>query len=458
MTGKDKVHIVSTKCPGLDPHADLKDACTRGDQRSVQMLLHHRADVHRKDRTGMALLHHAARKGHEKVVAMLLEYGADADVTHPQVGAPLTVAAYSGYLEIVKILLKAGTATTVDEPQRSSSLVASLAASSQKGRPEIVQILLKASADVHARTSDGGSCLHFACKAGHADVLKVLLEGGADANAANVSASTPLHIAAAAGRTEMAKMLLDFKADAGAKDADGATALDAAVLSREATTIRILPGGDKVIDGEATKDLAAFENASVVHVLATRHHIPDDKDLHHACDPAKAALLIKSWLEEKAERPGAVKVFNANTDNAVIMAGREKEANAIWLLNWRRYLQRAYETGGKVLQILVDIPSPMQEAEEEMAADKGVPLVRIDITHLIGSLDISSTAPQELASAKAFERLLKDLPAKLEGWKPKSKAPVTVMRFTPLQITALDPSKNDLDGEAGSIVSEKEMD
>ena len=123
-----------------------------------------------------------------------------------------------------------------------------------------------------------------------------------------------------------------------------------------------------------------------MYLLSTRYYIPDGKDFETCCDPAKAAALVKSTLEQGGKSPGQVKVFNPNTDNAYICAGIEKEANGTWLLNWRKYLGRAKATGGKVQVILVDSPSNMQLAEMDMAEDKGVPVIKIFIAHLRGQL------------------------------------------------------------------------
>ena len=51
-------------------------------------------------------------------------------------------------------------------------------------------------------------------------------------------------------------------------------------------------------------------------------------------------------------------------------------------------VRRARESGGAVFQVLLgDGPSPMQEAEEVMAKDKGVPLIKLDASSLRGELD-----------------------------------------------------------------------
>ena len=38
-------------------------------------------------------------------------------------------------------------------------------------------------------------------------------------------------------------------------------------------------------------------------------------------------------------------VFNPNTDNSLLMRGDPEAANAIWLLNWRKALEKRQEDG-----------------------------------------------------------------------------------------------------------------
>ena len=92
---------------------------------------------------------------------------------------------------------------------------------------------------------------------------------------------------------------------------------------------------------------------------------------------------------------GIVFVFDPNGDNAFLMGGNSKNANAIWLLNWLKALKRAKETGGRVIQIIVpggkdvtdDNPeglSHMQKAEALMASMWGVEVVKLDCREVKG--------------------------------------------------------------------------
>ena len=205
----------------------------------------------------------------------------------------------------------------------------------------------------------------------------MLVAAGPYSNALENGGSTPLRVAALKGHTEAVQRLLGHRADPECKDSQGKTPMDHALENREAKVVRLLPGGVAIIEKKAQEDNKSFDDASIVYLLSTRFHYPDGKDFDTCCDPARAAALVKSTLEQGGKSPGQVKVFNPNTDNAYICVGIEKEANGIWLLNWRKYLCRAKANGGKVLVIPGDNLSNMQLAEKDVAEDKGVPVTRI---------------------------------------------------------------------------------
>merc|ERR1712183_1195513 len=112
------------------------------------------------------------------------------------------------------------------------------------------------------------------------------------------------------------------------------------------------------------------------------------------------------------------------------MQGVEKEANSIWLLNWRWALSLAKKTGGKVWQILVAEPSNMQLAEEDMAKDKGVPVVKIDLTRFKGSLQTESRFSYHEEAKTVQDLLEKELPA-FAAAAPTVETREELVRYTP---------------------------
>ena len=108
-----------------------------------------------------------------------------------------------------------------------------------------------------------------------------------------------------------------------------------------------------------------MEEATVVDVISTRFQMAksekakeeaSEKDedgypTYNSCDPFFTAGNVKYCLEK--DQNGRVIVFNPNTDNSLLMRGDPEAANAIWLLNWRKALDRAKKTGGRCVQIIV---------------------------------------------------------------------------------------------------------
>ena len=161
------------------------------------------------------------------------------------------------------------------------------------------------------------------------------------------------------------------------------------------TVSRTAPAADKALtnnqplvyaflDPEGAKRKGAelrrqFEAAPMVFVLSTRFRLPAEGG---KIDPWHAAAEVKRHLEGtySRDKTGAL-VFNPNFDNAYLMDGDAESANAIWLRNWLYFLELAQRKGGYVVQIVVDPGlSHMQEAEADMAADWGVPVVRSSLS------------------------------------------------------------------------------
>lgn len=55
-------------------------AATRGDRRSVELLLDAGLDINQKGDMGNTVLHYAKRHGHEDIAKILIERGADPDI------------------------------------------------------------------------------------------------------------------------------------------------------------------------------------------------------------------------------------------------------------------------------------------------------------------------------------------------------------------------------------------
>ena len=185
------------------------------------------------------------------------------------------------------------------------------------------------------------------------------------------SRALPLHLAVGKNAPErtVRRLFQAYPEAAKQKDIDGKTPLDwgcAYVMASKqnepnnaaARTLQAL------LESTGQRARSDFEQADIVHVISTRF----------AGESNAAAADVKVLIESLRE---GVACFNPNTDNNKLAAENHAEANAIWLRRWREMLQRAHQTGGCLLQVLSvgEGLSHMQHAEEDMAADKHVPIV-----------------------------------------------------------------------------------
>ena len=124
----------------------------------------------------------------------------------------------------------------------------------------------------------------------------------------------------------------------------------------------------------------AIQEAPVCHCLSVRdmkHSSEEGKP--GSCDPYRTACNLKAILE----RAPGVFVFDPNTDNVVLACTDFETTAGTWLLTWRDALQKAKETGGKLIQIVTRPGlSLMQEQEEAMAGDKSMTVLRLDCTKI----------------------------------------------------------------------------
>ena len=185
-------------------------------------------------------------------------------------------------------------------------------------------------------------------------------------------------LAAAAGHTTIVEALVQRGADVDIKR-DGKTAGDIALENHLPTVCAIIePNHPELQTNKAFK--RRFEDADIVLVFSVKFRRDRDQP-RESCDPFKSAANAKAALEKRE----GVMAFNPNYDNAKFQAGQAELANAIWLLTWREMLELARAKGGCVVQMLVPPGlSKMQEAEADMAKDKGVPVVVLDCRQVKG--------------------------------------------------------------------------
>ena len=175
---------------------------------------------------------------------------------------------------------------------------------------------------------------------------------------------------------------------------DGETAADLAMQNNFPIIFaKIDPEAAKAKGEELTK---AFAASWLVFVISTRFRMADFKSVcesefkskfesedaweRDSCDPFHTAQEVKKALEALAD---GVCCFDPNGDNAFLVSGDAESANGIWLLTWRKMLEYARKTGGRVVQIVTPPGlSDMQIAEANMAKTEGVEVVKLDCTEI----------------------------------------------------------------------------
>ena len=274
-------------------------------------------------------------------------------------------------------------------------------------------LLIRSGAAITERDSTlKQTALHYAIFKNCIEVAKLLVERGAPIQLQNSRGELPFEMvkseetAAAMLRcaidcgkpAELAAPLLERFPQA-RELADGQAALGSARARHDAAWIRLLSHEEAEL--LKVHELKAIATAEKIFVLSTRYGAPAT---HPDADPLGVSDHVKAMLE--AILGPRVKCFNPNRDNLALQGGDTALANGVWLKTWREMLSHARRTGGAVVRLDFTPAglSPMQEAETDMAHDKGVPVhaVEYDCEGVLGDGDRSLDAQiVELATAAA---------------------------------------------------------
>jgi len=112
--------------------------------------------------------------------------------------------------------------------------------------------------------------------------------------------------------------------------------------------------------------------------------------------------------------------------------------------NWRLMLKKAKETNGAVVQVIVNAGNPsypeamkktglqqhtshMQDEEEDMAKDKGVPVIKLDATALVSQL-LPHLGVENLQQVAKLEALADKVLPKLQAGVERDEE-VKVMKY-----------------------------
>ncbi|XP_072156590.1 uncharacterized protein [Bemisia tabaci] len=161
-------------------------------ERTVSLLLNHKADMYVKTDCGRTPLHIMIRE--EDIVKKMLEHGVDVNITTRDGRTPLHFAAEYGCDEVVEILLHND--ADVDYADKGGRTPLHFA--TERGRLSIVKLLLEKGAEVNALDENGNTPLHLAAKYysqdnSYSSMIQFLWENNANVNAVNEEGDTPIN-------------------------------------------------------------------------------------------------------------------------------------------------------------------------------------------------------------------------------------------------------------------------
>lgn len=181
-------------------------AVTRGEARTVTVLLDHRADVNALGPDGETALARAAVLGATDVARVLIERGARVAVRFARINqTPLHSAAGHGFVPLIQLLLEHG----ADADAKDGTGFTPLHNAAEQGRTLAIRTLLLAGAKVNTTNHLRRTALWLASSRGHVESVAYLLNHGADPALAASDGQTPLHVAAFNARPGAIRVLLE---------------------------------------------------------------------------------------------------------------------------------------------------------------------------------------------------------------------------------------------------------
>jgi ankyrin repeat protein len=263
----------------VDGEWPLAMACVKGDDKSAELLLNHRADAERASHTGHTLLGMAIHSKSIRCVQLLLAYGADPNrVDSCRQMTPLGLSCLIDDPKITEILLEHGA-----DPNKGSdigSVPLIMAIEKRQNDLKTVEMLLNHGADPTRVDEHGTSVLLESARSSKLRILELLLiprhrpatvlvlccireytkesllnddyfpldmfkeilkaaRMVPDVNLKNAYGNFPLYASVRSESVEMVKLLLENGADPN-QSSDGKTALDEATRRRNAEIIQLL--------------------------------------------------------------------------------------------------------------------------------------------------------------------------------------------------------------------------
>ncbi|KAF4553944.1 Ankyrin repeat-containing protein 27 [Elsinoe fawcettii] len=224
--GADALGIIPEEL--MPDHGGLRKAASRGDVRTVQLLLDfitHNDDTSEveyqargEDETKEAALRDAARVGSGEVVKLLLTTGVGSEaisealyfaVSHWQTGVVRVLLEAGAKVNARVVLIDALSAARAKMSLLDSSAFAPIKAATLVGNGELVELLLDRGIPISQHHRPDGDALQAAILGENCAVVRMLLETGADVNAVCHYQESYLISAAREGNKEILELLIN---------------------------------------------------------------------------------------------------------------------------------------------------------------------------------------------------------------------------------------------------------
>ncbi|XP_031572371.1 transient receptor potential cation channel subfamily A member 1-like [Actinia tenebrosa] len=182
-----------------------------GNHMTLKLLLKHKIDLLKhKDKTGLTVLHYAAKGGYPLDVELILsKQNSLAGVQNVNEETPLHLAVSHGWINIVQLLLDGENSHMVNTLDKNERTPLHLAA--KNSHADIVEFLLQNGASLQ-RDSHGQTPLHLAAKGGSLHIVeRILADNLFCLNLTDKNKETALHLAVQAGHANVVEYFISNK-------------------------------------------------------------------------------------------------------------------------------------------------------------------------------------------------------------------------------------------------------
>ena len=247
-------------------------ACLDGDEKVVEWLLDHGANIEPRDLRGNTAMVFAIANDHLGCAKLLVDAGASLNPINIRGESLLALVAGTYSFDALRFLVESGVSVdrsgggnmsplfaavknsryaqaeyllkhgadpnALPDPSSGAQSLIEIAASRQD--VDMMELLLIHGADPCQQCFNGAESLHISASANNPEAIEILVRYGADINGINFADRTPLIEAAASAKYEAALKLLELGADPDIRGMADKSALHMAVHAKDARCSRLL--------------------------------------------------------------------------------------------------------------------------------------------------------------------------------------------------------------------------